>query len=139
MQSEVGSEGVACAVEVGVVARGHSLLGIDCAGERDGGDVAEGVVGACLELPAAHVESRTPAHRCQREFSVPYKKIMRTRILVIDDEEALCEILKYNLEKEGFEVDTAFSAEEALAMDLTPYDLFIVDFTYRPFLGIGKS
>lgn len=52
---------------------------------------------------------------------------MRTRILVIDDEEALCEILKYNLEKEGFEVDTAFSAEEALAMDLTPYDLFIVD------------
>ena len=28
---------------------------------------------------------------------------MRTRILVIDDEEALCEILKYNLEKEGYE------------------------------------
>ncbi|MDE5627375.1 MAG: DNA-binding response regulator, partial [Candidatus Amulumruptor sp.] len=30
---------------------------------------------------------------------------MRTKILVIDDEEALCEILKYNLEKEGYEVD----------------------------------
>lgn len=52
---------------------------------------------------------------------------MRTRILVIDDEEALCEIMKFNLEKEGYQVDTANSAEEALAMDLTPYQLFIVD------------
>ncbi|MDE6588259.1 MAG: response regulator transcription factor [Paramuribaculum sp.] len=52
---------------------------------------------------------------------------MRTKILVIDDEEALCEILKYNLEKEGYEVDTAYSAEEALEMNLTSYSLFIVD------------
>ncbi len=52
---------------------------------------------------------------------------MRNSILVIDDEEALCEILKYNLEKEGYEVTTANSAEEALEMDLTPYSLFIVD------------
>ncbi len=52
---------------------------------------------------------------------------MRTKILVIDDEEALCEILKYNLEKEGYEVNTAYSAEEALTMDLKPYSLFIVD------------
>lgn len=52
---------------------------------------------------------------------------MRIKILVIDDEEALCEILKFNLEKEGYEVDCAHSAEEALEMDLTPYSLFIVD------------
>jgi len=52
---------------------------------------------------------------------------MRYRLLVIDDEEALCEILKYNLEKEGFDVDTANSAEEALDMDLTSYSLFLVD------------
>lgn len=52
---------------------------------------------------------------------------MSTRIMVIDDEEALCEILKFNLEKEGYEVDCAYSAEEALDGDLTPYDLFIVD------------
>ncbi len=52
---------------------------------------------------------------------------MSTRLLVIDDEESICEILKYNLQKEGYEVDTAYSAEEALDMDLTPYDLFIVD------------
>lgn len=36
------------------------------------------------------------------------------KILVVDDEEDLCEILKFNLEIEGYEVDTAFSAEEAL-------------------------
>lgn len=49
------------------------------------------------------------------------------RILVVDDEEDLCEILRFNLETEGYTVDTAFSAEEALQMDLTPYDLFLLD------------
>lgn len=52
---------------------------------------------------------------------------MRVKILVIDDEEALCEILKFNLEKEGYEVDCAYSAEEALEMDLSEYSLFMVD------------
>ena len=45
------------------------------------------------------------------------------RILVVDDEEDLCEILKFNLEAEGYEVDTANSAEEAMALDLTKYQL----------------
>jgi two-component system phosphate regulon response regulator PhoB len=52
---------------------------------------------------------------------------MRVKILVIDDEESICEILKYNLEKEGYEVDTAFSADEALGLDLPAYSLMIVD------------
>ncbi|MDE7466781.1 MAG: response regulator transcription factor [Muribaculaceae bacterium] len=52
---------------------------------------------------------------------------MRAKILVIDDEDALCDILQYNLTKEGYEVDTALSAEEALDMDLDQYQLFIVD------------
>lgn len=52
---------------------------------------------------------------------------MGTKILVIDDEESVCEILKFNLEKDGFEVDCAYSAEEALDMDLDDYSLFIVD------------
>ena len=43
------------------------------------------------------------------------------KILVVDDEEDLCEILKFNLEIEGYEVDTAFSAEEALKMDIASY------------------
>lgn len=50
-----------------------------------------------------------------------------TRILVVDDEEDLCEILKFNLEMEGYEVDTAFSAEEALKKDLTRYQLLLLD------------
>ena len=52
---------------------------------------------------------------------------MNARILGIDDEESICEILRYNLLKEGYEVDVAYSAEEALEKDLRPYDLFIVD------------
>lgn len=49
------------------------------------------------------------------------------RILVTDDEEDLCEILKFNLETEGYIVDTALSAEEALALDLSVYDLILLD------------
>lgn len=52
---------------------------------------------------------------------------MNNRILVIDDEESLCEILKFNLEKEGYEVNCAYSAEEALTLDLSVYSLMIVD------------
>lgn len=49
------------------------------------------------------------------------------KILVIDDEEDICEILKFNLETEGYEVDTANSAEEALKMKLGNYDLLLLD------------
>lgn len=49
------------------------------------------------------------------------------RILVVDDEEDLCEILKFNLENEGYVVDTANSAEEALKMKLTDYNLLLLD------------
>lgn len=49
------------------------------------------------------------------------------RILIVDDEEDLCEILKFNLENEDYIVDTANSAEEALKMDLTVYNLLLLD------------
>ena len=49
------------------------------------------------------------------------------RILVVDDEEDLCEILKFNLETEGYLVDTANSAEEALKLDLTQYNVILLD------------
>lgn len=52
---------------------------------------------------------------------------MIDRILVVDDEEDLCEILQYNLEKAGYLVDVAYSAEEALKGDLTKYRLFLLD------------
>jgi two-component system phosphate regulon response regulator PhoB len=52
---------------------------------------------------------------------------MRIHILVVDDEESYCEILKYNPQKEGYEVDTAESAELALGYDLTKYQLMIID------------
>lgn len=49
------------------------------------------------------------------------------RILVVDDEEDLCEILQFNLETEGYSVDVAYSAEEALKLDLTSYKLLLLD------------
>lgn len=49
------------------------------------------------------------------------------RILVVDDEQDLCEILKFNLENSGYEVDTANSGEEALAKNVGSYNLFLLD------------
>ena len=51
----------------------------------------------------------------------------KRRILVVDDEQDLCEILKFNLETEGYEVETADSAESALTLDLTTFDLLLLD------------
>lgn len=50
------------------------------------------------------------------------------RILVVDDEEDLCEILQFNLEQAGYLVDVAYSAEEVLKQDnLDSYQLFMLD------------
>lgn len=49
------------------------------------------------------------------------------RILIVDDEETLCEGLKTYLELEGYAVDTALSAEEALTHDLSDYGLLLLD------------
>jgi len=49
------------------------------------------------------------------------------RILVVEDEEDLNEILQFNLESEGYIVDASYSAEEALKRDLTLYQLMILD------------
>jgi two-component system, OmpR family, alkaline phosphatase synthesis response regulator PhoP len=49
------------------------------------------------------------------------------RILIVDDEEDLCEILQYNLNNSGYETDTAHSSEEALKKPLFTFDMFILD------------
>lgn len=49
------------------------------------------------------------------------------RILVVDDEEDLCEILQFNLETEGYEVEVANSAEEALKLDMASFHLILLD------------
>ena len=61
------------------------------------------------------------------------------RILVVDDEESLCEILKFNLEREGYAVTTAQSAEEALALELGEFDLMILDIMMGELSGFGLA
>ena len=51
----------------------------------------------------------------------------KSNILVVDDEDTICEVLKLNLELAGYNVDTANSAEAAMKMQLSDYDLFIID------------
>lgn len=61
---------------------------------------------------------------------------MVKRILVVDDEETLCEALRFNLEAEGYEVDVAYSAEEALTLDMSSYDLMLLDIMMGEISGI---
>lgn len=62
-------------------------------------------------------------------FIIMYFIIMegKGRILVVDDEETLCEALRFSLESEGYKVDVAYSAEEALTLDLPVYALILLD------------
>jgi two-component system alkaline phosphatase synthesis response regulator PhoP len=56
-------------------------------------------------------------------------------ILVVDDEEDICEILKFNLESEGFNVDTVNSAEDAMQKKLEKYQLFLLDIMMKGMSG----
>ena len=49
------------------------------------------------------------------------------RILIVDDEEDLCEILQYNLGNEGYITEVVHSAEEALKLQLAGFDLILLD------------
>lgn len=57
----------------------------------------------------------------------------------MDDEQDLCEILKFNLETEGYEVDTANSAEEALTLDIPSYDLLLLDVMMGEMSGFAMA
>lgn len=64
---------------------------------------------------------------------------MTDRILVVDDEETLCDVLKLNLENEGYDVDVAYSAEQALELDLTKYSLILLDIMMGEISGIKMA
>jgi two-component system alkaline phosphatase synthesis response regulator PhoP len=49
------------------------------------------------------------------------------KILVVDDEKDLCEILQFNLVSEGYEVEVAYSGEEALSKSIEQFDLLLLD------------
>ncbi|MBR3608994.1 MAG: response regulator transcription factor [Bacteroidales bacterium] len=61
------------------------------------------------------------------------------RILIVDDEETLCEVLKLNLENEGYEVDIAYSAEQALTLNLQSYSLILLDIMMGEISGIKMA
>ena len=61
------------------------------------------------------------------------------RILIVDDEETLCEVLKIKLENEGYDVDTAFSAEQALGYNLKEYSLILLDIMMGEVSGIKMA
>ena len=61
------------------------------------------------------------------------------RILIVDYEETLCEVLKLNLENEGYDVNIAFSAEQALTYDLKSYSLILLDIMMGKISGIKMA
>jgi two-component system alkaline phosphatase synthesis response regulator PhoP len=63
----------------------------------------------------------------------------KNKILVVDDEESLCEILQFNLETEGYEVDVSYSAEQALQLQLEKYSLILLDIMMGEMSGIDMA
>jgi len=61
------------------------------------------------------------------------------KILVVDDEQDLCEILRFNLESEGYEVDTANSAEEALSILSPNHVLILLDVMMEDMSGFQMA
>ena len=61
------------------------------------------------------------------------------KILVVDDEVSLCEILQFNLEAEGYEADTANSAEQALTMNPERYSLILLDVMMGEMSGFSMA
>ena len=61
------------------------------------------------------------------------------KILIVDDEETLCEVLKLNLENEGYDVDVAFSAEQALGYNIKEYSLILLDIMMGEISGIKMA
>ena len=47
--------------------------------------------------------------------------------MVVDDEKDLCEILQFNLASEGFDIDVAYSGEEAITKSIEQFDLLLLD------------
>lgn len=52
---------------------------------------------------------------------------MPEKILIVDDDKNICEILEFNLKNEGFDIEIAFSAEEALKKLSTQFSLILLD------------
>lgn len=64
---------------------------------------------------------------------------MENRILVVDDEAGIREIIQFNLEAAGFEVDCAASAEQALDMLDNGYDLILLDVMMSGMSGFAMA
>ena len=69
----------------------------------------------------------TENYKCRRETD-KISNGVREKILIVDDEENIVELLKYNLKKEGFKVLGVFDGEKALDLARTTNpDLIILD------------
>ena len=63
----------------------------------------------------------------------------KQRILIIDDERDLCDILQFNLTAAGYEAETVYSGEQALSKDLTQFDLLLLDVMMPGLSGFGVA
>ncbi len=76
---------------------------------------------------------------CNFVSQIYFRYMAVDRILIVDDEETLCEVLKLNLENEGYDVDIALSAEEALTYNLQTYSLILLDIMMGDISGIKMA
>ena len=66
---------------------------------------------------------------------------MKAKILIVEDELSIVELLKYNLSKAGYDVDYCLNGESALdkIFSTTKYDLILIDWMLPELSGIEIS
>ena len=64
---------------------------------------------------------------------------LKKKILVVDDEVDICNILKFNLDKAGFKTSIAHSAEEALTSGVAGYDLLLLGIMMEGISGMQMA
>ncbi|MDE6283242.1 MAG: response regulator transcription factor [Muribaculaceae bacterium] len=59
------------------------------------------------------------------------------RILVVDEDPAICEMIRDNFAGEGYEVESCYTGDETYNLDLSQYELVLLDLSIDDNNGLG--
>ncbi|MGM9571309.1 MAG: response regulator [bacterium] len=89
------------------------------------------------EIPAFKIASNWRFRKEEIDEWLNQKAKCSNKLLIIDDEESLCKLLQSSLEAEGFDVDIAITAKDALKkVKKGDYDLVLLDLLIPEMNGV---
>jgi two-component system response regulator RegX3 len=80
-----------------------------------------------LAFPLVAVLNRRTGVQTTRALDVPRAFSVPQTILIVEDEQAIADAIRYSLVREGYEVDVVADGESAVAADVERYDMVLLD------------